>query len=574
MDSVICTGNITNPIQFDENVEANHDTPDDNVKLELRFGTAGSGDPDREFPIAETFHEQTDYVLTKKEAKQIEADDQAIQITLMDLPDDIYAAVDSCETAQEIWLCVQQMMIGCSECSLEFGCLECWKSEWAYCCSEDFYSEYESARKGNVVAARAKENALVDKSQKRMHDAYMVRVDDLEYNEVFVVMRDKIVEKVVSTTDPVTTAGEVVTPASVEDTKPKVISTQRAKAIVFHEQVQAHIPPVSSSKDKGKAKMIEPEKPLKKKDQIALDEEVARKLEAKMRAEIEEEERVAIEKDKANKVVIEECDDVHATNDANRQLEHDKVADDDTAELKRCLEIVPEDDDDVAIEATPLSSKSPTIVDYRIYREEKRSYFKIIRAYGNSQNYLTFGTIFNNFNKEDLDVLRGIVKERFKKTKPVDDMENLLFQTLKTMFEPHVEDIIWKYQQAAVKVNNWRLFDSCGVYYVTTKTMVYYLLVEKMYPFTNNVLHQLFSDVRLQVDYEGKIVRFKGLHGVTTAQLVLLVYKVAAFFNKDNAAKSRVTTTVRVSTARWIKWVKDQDMRVNKIYYEMICIDG
>ncbi|GJT04867.1 hypothetical protein Tco_0839329 [Tanacetum coccineum] len=42
----------------------------------------------------------------------MEADDQAIQIILMGLPEDIYAVVDSCETAQEIWLCVQQMMQG------------------------------------------------------------------------------------------------------------------------------------------------------------------------------------------------------------------------------------------------------------------------------------------------------------------------------------------------------------------------------------------------------------------------------------------------------------------------------
>nr|GEW67969.1 hypothetical protein [Tanacetum cinerariifolium] len=168
-----------------------------------------------------------------------------------------------------------------------------------------------------------------------------------------------------------------------------------------------------------------------------------------------------------------------------------KVADDDTTELKRCLEIVSEDDDDVTIEATPLSSKSPTIVDYKIYKEWKKSYFKIIRADGNSQNYLTFGTMFKNFNREDLEVLKSIVKEMFKKTKPMDDMDNLLFQTLKTMFEHHVKDIIWKYQQRAVKVNNWKLFDSCGVYCVTTKNMMYYLLVKKMYQFTNNILHQL-----------------------------------------------------------------------------------
>nr|GFA53726.1 hypothetical protein [Tanacetum cinerariifolium] len=41
-----------------------------------------------------------------------EADDQAIQTILLGLPKDIYAAVDSCETAQEIWLRVQQMMKG------------------------------------------------------------------------------------------------------------------------------------------------------------------------------------------------------------------------------------------------------------------------------------------------------------------------------------------------------------------------------------------------------------------------------------------------------------------------------
>ncbi|GJZ09676.1 retrovirus-related pol polyprotein from transposon TNT 1-94 [Tanacetum coccineum] len=70
------------------------------------------GDPDREVLVAETFHEQTDDELTEKEVKKMEADDQDIQIILMGLPEDIYAAVDSCETAQKIWLRVQQMMKG------------------------------------------------------------------------------------------------------------------------------------------------------------------------------------------------------------------------------------------------------------------------------------------------------------------------------------------------------------------------------------------------------------------------------------------------------------------------------
>nr|GFA17287.1 hypothetical protein [Tanacetum cinerariifolium] len=63
-------------------------------------------DPNREVPVNETFYVQTDDELTEKELTQIEADDQAIQTILFGLPEDIYAAVDSCETAHEKWLCV------------------------------------------------------------------------------------------------------------------------------------------------------------------------------------------------------------------------------------------------------------------------------------------------------------------------------------------------------------------------------------------------------------------------------------------------------------------------------------
>ncbi|GKF89418.1 hypothetical protein Tco_0263381, partial [Tanacetum coccineum] len=70
------------------------------------------GDQNRKVHVNETFHEQTYDELTKKELKEVEADDQAIQNILLGLPEDIYVAVDSCETAQEIWLRVQQMMKG------------------------------------------------------------------------------------------------------------------------------------------------------------------------------------------------------------------------------------------------------------------------------------------------------------------------------------------------------------------------------------------------------------------------------------------------------------------------------
>ncbi|GJY86815.1 hypothetical protein Tco_0500841 [Tanacetum coccineum] len=57
-----------------------------------------------------------------------------------------------------------------------------------------------------------------------------------------------------------------------------------------------------------------------------------------------------------------------------------KVDDDkETEELKLCMEIIPDDGDDVTVDATPLFVKI-LIVDYKIYQEGKKSFFQIIRA--------------------------------------------------------------------------------------------------------------------------------------------------------------------------------------------------
>ncbi|GKF82407.1 hypothetical protein Tco_0244063, partial [Tanacetum coccineum] len=52
------------------------------------------------------------------------------------------------------------------------------------------------------------------------------------------------------------------------------------------------------------------------------------------------------------------------------------------------------------------------------------------------------------------------------------------------------EDSVWRNQQGLVKVLNWKL---------------YYLLVEKIYPLAKHTLHQMFNDVKLQVDYKCKM---------------------------------------------------------------------
>nr|GEW32128.1 retrovirus-related Pol polyprotein from transposon TNT 1-94 [Tanacetum cinerariifolium] len=52
-------------------------------------------EPDLPVLVPESFHEQTNEELTETDIKRMDADDQAIQTILLDLPEDVYATVDS-----------------------------------------------------------------------------------------------------------------------------------------------------------------------------------------------------------------------------------------------------------------------------------------------------------------------------------------------------------------------------------------------------------------------------------------------------------------------------------------------
>nr|GFC09282.1 hypothetical protein [Tanacetum cinerariifolium] len=77
----------------------------------------------------------------------------------------------------------------------------------------------------------------------------------------------------------------------------------------------------------------------------------------------------------------------HIESDISKKQKVDKnvkLVVDDSEELRKCIKIVPDNGDEVLIKATPISSKSPTIIDYKIHKKGKKTYFKIIRADGNS----------------------------------------------------------------------------------------------------------------------------------------------------------------------------------------------
>ncbi|GJR09680.1 putative ribonuclease H-like domain-containing protein [Tanacetum coccineum] len=98
----------------------------------------------------------------------------------------------------------------------------------------------------------------------------------------------------------------------------------KARGVVVQELSEFRVPQEtqpSSSKDKGKGIMIEPKVPLKRKDQIALDEQTARDIQAKLDAELIEEQKLARkQEEEANIEFIESWENTQAMMEDDRLL--------------------------------------------------------------------------------------------------------------------------------------------------------------------------------------------------------------------------------------------------------------
>nr|GEY46822.1 hypothetical protein [Tanacetum cinerariifolium]GEY52048.1 hypothetical protein [Tanacetum cinerariifolium] len=139
-----------------------------------------------------------------------------------------------------------------------------------------------------------------------------------------------------------------------------------------------------------------------------------------------------------------------------------KIDDDkETAELKQLVNIIP-DEEGVEIDAIPLAVKPQSIVDWKIQKEGKKSYYKIIKADRRSKIYLIFSHMLKDFDREYVETLWKLVKAKYGSTRTKGDYERVLWGDLKVMFEPHIEDEVWKMQQRYI-VLRWTLFNSCGV---------------------------------------------------------------------------------------------------------------
>ncbi|GJX17454.1 hypothetical protein Tco_0218286 [Tanacetum coccineum] len=100
-------------------------------------------------------------------------------------------------------------------------------------------------------------------------------------------------------------------------------------------------------------------------------------------------------------------------------------------QLQQLMIIVPEE----GMNVEALQTKYP-IIDWEVYTEDSRKYWKIIRVGNHTEVYQIFEDMLKNFDRDDLVKLWSLVHERFNSTEPTKDKERELWIELKRLFEP------------------------------------------------------------------------------------------------------------------------------------------
>nr|GEX95727.1 hypothetical protein [Tanacetum cinerariifolium] len=271
-----------------------------------------------------------------------------------------------------------------------------------------------------------------------MQDVIDVDVKEVDEEMIEVIEIAKIIVDEVSTAGGELNAANEkpvsVVPTNITTAQPSeatkitvdITTAPKAKGIVFHDKEESTKRTTFSKsqvKDKGKAKLVEEPKIQKsRKAQIEIDEDVARRIEAESkdgckRLKLQErEQEKKVEKDQT--VKKQKGDELEQDNTKKQKLEEHQEAE----ELKKNLEIVPDDEDD--------------------------EHFQIIRANGNHQMYLAFSTMLKNFDREHLKVLWKIVKDRYNESQPKEVLDILLWHTLKQMFNEVRLQVDYKVEMA------------------------------------------------------------------------------------------------------------------------------
>ncbi|GKB72195.1 hypothetical protein Tco_0933607, partial [Tanacetum coccineum] len=293
---------------------------------------------------------------------------------------------------------------------------------------------------------------------------------DMEFDFDFDVAKGvSTTEKDVSTVEPVSTIGVVVTTDSIAVSTASPTRNTRVSTADDITMVETLVYiRKSAAKDKGKGKMAESEtvqtKTKLQQEHERLDFEAA----VRLQAELEEEERLQEEEREKYTEAEQARMLTELINQRKRRVntfvpiesEVDRaVLELATGSSKRdAKEELDQEIPEQGMNVEALQTKY-LIIDWEIYTEGTRKYWKIIKV-GNHP--------------------RSSIQQNQQRT-----------NELKRLFKPNIDDELWKLQNHIHDLT-WRLYDSCGVHHVSTKKGIdIYMLIEKEYPLSRGTLTQM-----------------------------------------------------------------------------------
>ncbi|GJW25718.1 hypothetical protein Tco_0039529 [Tanacetum coccineum] len=146
----------------------------------------------------------------------------------------------------------------------------------------------------------------------------------------------------------------------------------------------------------------------------------------------------------------------------------------------------------------------------KIHRKGRNGYYEIMRADGSAKTYLLFSQLFKEFDREDLENLWKLVKEKHGNTRPEEGYERVLWGDLNTIV-------------------HFMRFEDMHVYmlvekrYLLTPTTITDILNKKLKSnYWNEMCYQLLKLITKQLKNTGSgriigIKSFRRLFGITTA---------------------------------------------------------
>ncbi|GJX94379.1 hypothetical protein Tco_0348965 [Tanacetum coccineum] len=311
--------------------------------------------------------------------------------------------------------------------------------------------------------------------------------------------------------------------AELKSTKPKAVTTAaittitavirpKAKGLVIQEQEQASTP-ITSSKDKGKGIMVEEPLKMKMKDQVLFDEQEAIRLQA----QFDKEERIAREKEEVNATLIAQWNNIQDKVETDYELaqrlqteEQEKFYDEQLERRKKGEMDHPLICSQRSIMCTYLKNMvgwKPKELKTKSFANVQELFHKVMKRV-NTFVYMNTELVGGSEVREESSSKRAgdeLELELSKKQKVDDDKETEELKQCMEIISDDGDDVTIEATPLSIKsptIVDYKIYKEGKVHCVTMQNILYYLLVEKMYPLTKHTLHQMLNDVKLQVDYE------------------------------------------------------------------------